>query len=209
MVQGSHTPGHTHSPTTTTPTTLFFGSPYSTCMPLKYQNKQQRREARLKSKRKCYERHKLDEQLKSRTRWRKHVGATVATQHLLAQLDLIWLNLGYQPGSQYSVLSAQGLMLVHEADDEGWQVVRPHYEHVVVEAQDLLSEARNLLASALHAEGACTDHLISRSATAVDAVELHCDVWDEALSLMDDDADMYFEAFTSDQLVWQKALKPR
>lgn len=107
------------------------------------------------------------------------------------------------------MLSAQGLMLVREADDEGWQVVRPHYEHMVTEAQELLSEARDLLASALHAEGACTDHLISRSATAVDAVELHCDAWDEALSLMDNNADTYFEALASDQLVWQKALQPR
>ncbi|KAG1877409.1 hypothetical protein F4604DRAFT_1924017 [Suillus subluteus] len=177
-------------------------------MPLKYQNNQQRREARLKSKRKCYERHKLDERLKSRTRWRKHLGATVATQHLLARLDLIWINLGYQSGhSQYTVLESQGLILVREVDDEGWEVVRSNYERVVAEAQELIQEARELLASALHAEGACTDHLIAGSAAAVDAVELHCDTWDEALSLMDNSADTYFKALMSDQLVWQKALK--
>lgn len=131
-----------------------------------------------------------------------------ATQHFLARLDLIWLNLGYQPGhSQYTVLQSQGLMLVHEVDDEGWQVVRPTYECIVAEAQELLSEAREVLVGALHAEGTCTCHLISKSAAAVDAVELHCDAWDEALSLMDDSADMYFEALMSDQLVWQKALK--
>ncbi|KAG2142774.1 uncharacterized protein EDB93DRAFT_1252239 [Suillus bovinus] len=161
-------------------------------MPLKYKNEQQCHNARLESKRRCYERHKLDERLKSRTHWRKHLGATVATQHFIARLDLIWLNLGYQPGhSQYTVLQSQGLTLVHKVDDEGWQVVRPTYECIVAEAQELLSEAREVLAGALHAEAA------------VDIVELHCDAWDKALSLMDDSADMYFEALMSDQLLKQ------
>jgi hypothetical protein len=98
-------------------------------------------------------------------------------------------------------------MLVREVTDEGWQVVRPNYEHIVADAQELLSEAREVLLGALHAEGACTDHLISGSAAAVDAVELHCDAWDEALSLMDDSADTYFDALMSDQLVWQRTSK--
>ncbi|KAG2356657.1 hypothetical protein BDR07DRAFT_1491636 [Suillus spraguei] len=92
-----------------------------------------------------------------------------ATQHFLARLDLIWLNLGYQPGhSQYTILQSQGLTLVHEVDDEGWQVVRPTYECIVAEAQELLSEAREVLAGTLHAEGTCTHHLISKSVATVD-----------------------------------------
>ncbi|KAG2362247.1 hypothetical protein BDR07DRAFT_1376680 [Suillus spraguei] len=95
-------------------------------MPLKHKNEQQHCKAWLKSKHKCYERHKIDKHLKSRTHWRKHLGATV-------------------PGhSQYMVLKSQGLMLVHEVDDKGWQVVRPNYEHIVSDMQELLSEAQGV-----------------------------------------------------------------
>lgn len=121
---------------------------------------------------------------------------------------MIWLNLGYNAGpSQHTVLKSQSLVLVREVTDEGWQVVRPNYERIVADAQELLSEAREVLSGALHAEGACTGHLISGSAAAVDTVELHCDAWDEALLLMDDSADTYFDALMSDQLVWQRTLK--
>ncbi|KAG2112111.1 hypothetical protein DEU56DRAFT_919895 [Suillus clintonianus] len=176
-------------------------------MPPKYKTEQQRLEARKKSKQRYYERHKINEHLKSRTRWRKGLGATKPTQQLLLSLDHLWLNLGYRPGpSQYAVLECQSLGLVCDADNEGWQAVRPRCEEMLVEAQGLLSEARELLASSLRADGACTGYLLASSAAAVDAVELHCDALEEGLTLMDDSTDKYFEHLRSDQLVWQKVL---
>ncbi|KAG2346593.1 hypothetical protein BDR05DRAFT_997548 [Suillus weaverae] len=177
-------------------------------MPPKYKNEQQRREARQKSKRRYYERHKLGERLKSRGRWRKRLGATKTTQQLLQTLDHLWLNLGYRPGpSQYAVLECQGLELVRDADNEGWQTVRPQCEGMLVDAQGLLSEARELLVSSLRADGECTEYLLASAAAAVDAMELHCDALDEVLTLMDDSIDIYFEHLQHDQLVWQKVLR--
>ncbi|KAG2355520.1 hypothetical protein BDR07DRAFT_1493118 [Suillus spraguei] len=169
---------------------------------------QQRLEARRQSKRRYYERHKLDERLKSRGRWHKAHGATEATQELLLKLDHLWVNLGYSPGaSQYAILKSQSLQLVCDADSEGWQAVRPRCEEMLVEVQGLLSEARELLASSLRVDGACTGYLLASSAAAVDAVQLHCDALEEGLTLMDDSTDKFFERLQHDQLVWQKVSR--
>ncbi|KAG2135321.1 hypothetical protein DEU56DRAFT_913426 [Suillus clintonianus] len=172
-------------------------------MPSKY-TEQQRLEARRQSKRRHYERHKLEERFKSRGRWRKALGATEATQQLLLKLDYLWVNLGYSTGpSQYAILESQCLQLVCDADAEGWQAVRPRCEGMLVEVQGLLSEARELLASSLQADGACTGYFLASSSAAVDAVELHCDALEEGLTLMDDSTDKFFERLRHDQLVWQ------
>ncbi|KAG1880181.1 hypothetical protein F4604DRAFT_1922863 [Suillus subluteus] len=157
-------------------------------MPAKYKTESQHREARLLSKRRCYERHKLDERLKSQTHWRKHVGATAVTQQLLQQLDNIWLDL--------------------DADNLGWPSTRPSCEGMVSDAKQLLCKAREVLSHSLNPYGACSDYLCSGAAAAVDAVELDCDTWEEALSLMDDSVETYFDLLKYNGLAWQKALKP-
>ncbi|KAG0695047.1 hypothetical protein DFH29DRAFT_1005786 [Suillus ampliporus] len=164
-------------------------------MPPKYKTEQQRLEARQQSKQRYYE----------RCCWRKRLGATKVTQQLLLKLDHLWVSLGYQPGpSQYTVLECQSLKLVRDADNEGWQAVRPRCEGMLVEVQGLLSEAHELLASSLRVDGSCTEYLLTSSAAAVDAV--HCDVLEEGLTLMDNSMDNYFERLQHDQLVWQKVL---
>ncbi|KAG1796689.1 uncharacterized protein HD556DRAFT_1306879 [Suillus plorans] len=116
-------------------------------MPSKYKSEQQRLEARRQSKQRYYERHKLDEHLKSCGRWCKGLGATKGIGQVLPNMQSL---------------------------------------RMLVEAQELLSEARELLASSLQVDGACTEYLLTSSAAAVDAVELHCDALEEGLTLMDD-----------------------
>lgn len=131
------------------------------------------------------------------------------TQQLLQQLDNIWLDLGYRPGpSQYAVLEARSFTLVQDADNLGWPSTRPSCEGMVSDAQQLLCKAREVLSHSLNTDGACSDYLCSGAAAAVDAVELDYDTWEEALSLMDNSVETYFDLLKYNGLAWQKALKP-
>jgi hypothetical protein len=131
------------------------------------------------------------------------------TQQLLQQLDNIWLDLGYHPGpSQYAVLEARSFTLVQDADNLGWPSTRSSCEGMVSDAQQLLCKAREVLSCSLNTDGACSDYLCSGAAAAVDAVELDYDTWEEALSLMDNSVETYFDLLKYNGLAWQKALKP-
>ncbi|KAG1792234.1 hypothetical protein EV424DRAFT_1548840 [Suillus variegatus] len=170
----------------------------------KYKTAEERREARLKTKKESYARRRVQEQAKSRTRWRRRKGAATNTQDLLQRLDDLWLDLGYRGGTlQYEFLESHGLSIVMEVDREGWDSVKPRCDARLAEVKILLQQALDLRTAACDASGPFTDQLWDGIVSAVDTVGLHVRALEELLSLMDVGVDTYFDALRYDSLVWQ------
>ncbi|KAG2135773.1 hypothetical protein DEU56DRAFT_756468 [Suillus clintonianus] len=118
-------------------------------MCVKYKSAEERREAQLKSKKESYARRRLQEQAKSRTRWRHRKGAAVDTQDLLQRLDSLWISLGYCTGCRSSTIQCEflelyGMSIVIRVDREGWDSVKPGCEEGLAEITDLLQRAFQL-----------------------------------------------------------------
>ncbi|KAG1905549.1 uncharacterized protein F5891DRAFT_1183495 [Suillus fuscotomentosus] len=170
----------------------------------KYKTAEERREARLKTKKESYAHRRVQEQAKSRTRWRHRRGAAMNTQDLLQRLDDLWLDLGYRGSTlQYEFLEAHGLSIVMEVDREGWDSVKPQCDARLAEVKILLQQVSDLRTAACDASGPLTDQLRDRIVSAVDTVGLHVRALEELLSLMDIGVDTYFDALQYGSLVWQ------
>ncbi|KAG2139069.1 hypothetical protein DEU56DRAFT_755762 [Suillus clintonianus] len=139
-------------------------------------------------------RNRQQERVKSRTRWRRRGGASDETLELLNQLDDIWFNSGYEPGSDlYQRLESEGLNAVCAADRQGWNSLKPEYEDDVREVCKLLEKAHGLSTSAGSLEGPYTE-------------QLRVGACEQMIQKMDLCVDSYFEALRKGTLDWQLAL---
>ncbi|KAG1794923.1 uncharacterized protein HD556DRAFT_1307908 [Suillus plorans] len=153
-----------------------------------YKTAEERHEARLKSKKDSYARHRLQEQVKSRTRWRRRRGAAAVTAIGL---------------SNTNSMESHGMSIVSEVDREGWDSVKPDDEAGLAEVKDVVKQAYDLHTEARDIDGPLTDQLRDGIASVVDAVDVHVRAWEELLSMMEHGVDTYFDALRYGSLVWQ------
>ncbi|KAG1856424.1 hypothetical protein F4604DRAFT_1685454 [Suillus subluteus] len=98
-------------------------------MPPKYKSEEDRRNARLKSKRAHYARNKTTEQAKSQTRWRKHSQMSESIVAKFQDLDILYMELGYRAGvPEHNTFMKRFLTILQCIDTEGWDVISPELE---------------------------------------------------------------------------------